>query len=184
MLIARLLGCLLFLGAAKAVAAQILMEPGTRSGRIAVYAASPSELQTWDSTIDRMVRSRQLIAVDFRPDPDIDGRVHEDLLQYYQGIPVYGGGLSRQTAQAVPVSIIGTLFEGISIDPTPALAASDAMQAVSQTSGARVVGDRPQLVIFPTVTGAYRLAYRATMSDMKTYIVDASLGAVLWTTLL
>jgi Zn-dependent metalloprotease len=181
MLSARLLGCLVFLGTA-VVAAQVSIENGTRSGPVALYASSPSELQTWDSTIDRMVRSRQLITVDSRPDPDIDGRVHESLVQYYEGIPVYGGGLSRQTAQAVPISIIGTLFEGISVDPTPALAASDAMQAVSQTSGARVVGDRPQLVIFPTVTGAYRLAYRATMSDMKTYIVDASSGAVLWTT--
>jgi Zn-dependent metalloprotease len=37
-------------------------------------------------------------------------------------------------------------------------------------------------VIFPTAHGAYRLGYRATMSDMKTYIVDAIAGAVLWTT--
>jgi len=177
----RLLGCLVVLGTAT-VAAQVSIDPTARSGPVAVYASSPSELRMWDSTIDRMVRARQLITVDSRPDPDIDGRVHENLLQYHQGIQVYGGGVSRQTAQAVTVSIIGTLFEGISIDPAPALSATEAVQAVADTSGARLVGDRPQLVIFPTVTGNYRLAYRATMSDMKTYIIDASSGAVLWTT--
>jgi Zn-dependent metalloprotease len=180
-LTARLMGGLVVLASA-AVAAQVSIEPGTRSGPVAVYATTPSDLQTWDSNIDRLVRNRQLISVDARPDPDIDGRVHESLVQYYQGIPVYGGGISRQTAQAVTMSIIGTLFEGSSIDPTPALTATDAVQVVAETSGARLVGDRPQLVIFPTVTGDYRLAYRATMSDMKTYLIDALSGAVLLTT--
>jgi thermolysin len=177
----RVLCCLLVLASA-ALPAQVSIAPTNRSGPVSVHASTPSELQSWDSTIDRMVRARQLVVADSRPDPDIDGRVHETLLQYYQGIPVYGGGVSRQTAQAVAVSIIGTLFDGISIDATPTLSANDVVSTLAETSGGRIVGDGIRLVIFPTVDGGYRLAYRATMSDMKTYIVDAASSAVLWTT--
>jgi thermolysin len=129
-----------------------------------------------------MIRNRQLVVVDTRPDPDIEGRVHESLTQFYQGIPVYGGNVSRQTAQFDTVSIVGTLYDGISIDSTPSLSASEAVRMLAEASGVRLVGDAPRLVIFPTVTGAYRLAYRFTMNDMKTYIVDAMAGVVLWTT--
>jgi Zn-dependent metalloprotease len=127
-----------------------------------------------------MVRASQLVVLDSRPDPDIQGRSHESLAQYYQGVPVFGGGLSRQTAQGVTVSIIGTLFEGISFDSAPALSVAQIVSALAEASGARLVGDAPKLVIFPTLDGGYRLAYVATMSDMKTYIADAVTGTVLW----
>jgi thermolysin len=174
--------CCLLVLASTALPAQVSIAPATRSGPVSVYAATTGDLQIWDSTIDRMVRARQLRVVDIRPDPDIEGRVHESLSQFYQGIPVYGGIVSRQTAQFDTVSIIGTLFDGISIDSTPGLSASEAVRALAETTGARLVGDGPQLVIFPMVDASYRLAYRATMSDMKTYIVDANANVVLFTT--
>jgi Zn-dependent metalloprotease len=177
----RVLCCLLVLASA-ALPAQAPNDPAARTGRVAIHASTPSELQAWDSTIDRMVRSRQLLVVDTRPDPDIDGRMHESLLQFHQGVPVYGGGLSRQTAQGLSVSIIGTLFEGISVDISPTLSAPDAVRGLADTTGGRLVGDGARLVIFPTADGGYRLAYRATMSDLKTHIVDATAGVVLWTT--
>ena len=167
--------------ASSALMAQAPTAPvGRRS--IDVYATNTTELRTWDRTIDQMVRANQLLVVDSRPDPDIEGRRHESLVQYYQGIPVFGGGLSRQAAQGVAVSIIGTVFEGISIDPAPTLSADQVVRALSdETSGARLAGDAPSLLIFPTLGGGYRLAYRATMTDAKTYIVDATSGGVLWT---
>ena len=176
----RVVCCLVFASAATLLA-YAQSDTRTGSGRVTVHASTASELQSWELTVDRMVRSRQLLALDTRPDPDIPGRLHESLVQYHQGVPVYGGSVSRQTVQAATVSIIGTLYEGISIDVTPALSSAEAVRAASDTSGARLAGDAPALVIFPTVDGAYRLAYRLTMSDMKTYIVDAALGVVLWT---
>jgi Zn-dependent metalloprotease len=177
----RVLCCLLALASAS-LPAQVSREPATKSGPVGIYASTTSELQSWDATIDRMVRARQLVLVTARPDPDIGGRMHESLTQYYQGIPVYGASLSRQTAQGATVSIIGTLFDGISIDATPALSASEVVRILAETTNGRLVGDGAGLVIFPTVDGAYRLAYRATMSDAKTYIVDAASAAVLWAT--
>lgn len=154
---------------------------GARRGLVSVHATAASDLRNWDATIDRMVRVRQLVVTDSRPDPEIAGRSHESLVQYHDGIPVYGGSLSRQTAQGVAVSIIGTVYEGITVDSVPSLSAADAVRAAAGTTGARLAGDAPQLVIFPTPAGGYRLAYRATMSDFKTYLVDAATGIVLWT---
>jgi thermolysin len=177
----RVLFCLLVL-ASGALMAQAPVGPAGRLGAIDVRATTQTDLQAWDRTIDQMVRGSQLLVVDSRPDPDIDGRRHESLLQYYQGLAVYGGGLSRQTAQGVAVSIIGTVFEGISIETAPAISADEVVRALADmTSGARVAGDAPTLLVFPTVGGEYRLAYRVTMTDLKTYIVDAISGGVLWT---
>jgi Zn-dependent metalloprotease len=147
-----------------------------------VYATTPDDLRAWDAAIDRMVRVRQLIVANDRPDAEIAGRRHESLVQYHEGIPVYGGSLSRQTAQGVTVSIIGTVFDNVSADSAPTLSAAEVVMTLAAASGARPVGDGPRLVIFPTVVGGYRLAYRVTMTDAKTYIVDAATGAVLWTT--
>jgi Zn-dependent metalloprotease len=177
----RLLLCLLVLAAA-APSAQSPAGPGGRPGLVAVYATTPAELRAWETTIDRMVRARGLIVTDSRPDPDLNGRRHESLVQVYQGIPVYGGSLSRQTDGAATVSIIGTVFENIAVDPAPALSADQIVRTLAGTSDANAVGDGPRLTIFPTVVGEYRLAYRVTMSDFKTYVVDAATGGVLSTT--
>ena len=176
----RVLLCLL-VAASAALVAQAPVVPVPQSGAVQVYAASPNDLRQWDRTIDGMVRGRELVVLSSRADPDIEGRQHESLAQYYQGLPVFGGTLSRQTAQGVTVSIIGTVFEGISIDTTPGLSPDQVVLALADVSGGRLVGDAPTLLIFPTVDGRYRLAYRATMSDAKTYIVDAASGSVVWT---
>jgi Zn-dependent metalloprotease len=177
----RALCCLLVLTDAT-LAAQAPPGPMSRPGLVAVHATTQSDLRAWDTTIDRMVRASQLIILDSRADPDIEGRRHESLAQYHQGIRVHGASLSRQTAHGVTVSIIGTIFDGISTDSGPILSADQAVLALARTSDGRLVGDAPRLIVFPTLVGDYRLAYLATMSDMKTYIVDAASGGVLWTT--
>jgi|SRR5262245_11964632 len=176
----RVLLCLL-VAASAALVAQAPVVPLPQRGAVTVYAASPNDLRQWDRAIDGMVRGRELLVLSSRPDPDIEGRQHESLAQYYQGVPVFGGTLTRQTAQGLTVSIIGTVYEGISIDTTPALSPAQVVLALADVSGGRLVGDVPTLLIFPTFDGQYRLAYRATMSDAKTYIVDAASGSVLWT---
>jgi thermolysin len=176
----RIVSSLLVLASA-VLAAQAPVSPVNRPGLVAVQATSPTELREWDTRINQMVRGSQFVVMSTSPDPDIGGRTHETLAQYYQGIPVYGGSLSRQTAQGASVSIIGTVFDDISVDTSATLSAGEVVRALGEPAGARLVGDAPQLVIFPTVVGSYRLAYRVTMSDLKTYIVDAATGSVIWT---
>ena len=149
-------------------------------GSVPVHAIASAELRAWDTAIDQMVRGRELIVLDSRQDPDIDGRRHESLAQHYRGIPVYGGSVSRQTGNGASVSIIGTIFTGISLDANPTLTPEQAVRSAAGTSGAQLAGESPRLVVFPTLTGDYRLAYVVTMSDLNTYVVDAATGGVLW----
>ncbi len=152
-----------------------------RSGLVTVNAATPIELREWDARINQMVRARQFVTVSSSADPDISGRTHETLAQYYQNIPVYGGSLSRQAAQGASVSIIGNVFENISVDLAASLGANQVVARLADATGSQLAGNTPQLVIFPSLDGSYRLAYRATMTDMKTYIVDAATANVLLT---
>ena len=147
---------------------------------LSVHATTPTELREWDAQINQMVRFNQLAVGGSRTDPDIADRAHESLVQYHQGIPVYGGGLSRQTARGISVSIIGRVFQNVSVDASPALAAADAVRALEDATDARRVGDAPRLVIFPMLDATYRRAYQVTMSNTKTYIVDAASANVLW----
>jgi bacillolysin len=176
----RALSCLLTLTTA-ALAAQSPPGTGSRPGHVAVQATTPTELRNWDTRINQMVRANQFVVMSSVADPDVSGRTHESLAQYHQGIAVYGGGLSRQTAGGVSVSIIGTVFEDISVNTAATLSATQAIARLAEGVGARLVGDAPRLVIFPILDVAYRLAYLVTMSDLKTYIVDAATGDVIWT---
>jgi Zn-dependent metalloprotease len=186
MLTARLraLFCLLVLASA-ALVAQVPTDPARLPGPVGVYATTPNDLRAWDRAIDQMVRFNQLVVTDVRPDPDIDGRTHETLVQYHDGVRVYGGSITRQIAQGVTVSVLGNLYDGIAVEVTPSLTADRIEPALAQASGGARLSlapaTNPRLIVFPTLMGGYRLAYQATMDDAKTYIVDASSGDVLWT---
>src|SRR5262245_13312415 len=96
----RVLFCCLLL-ASSALMAQAPVEPVAGPRAIEVRATTVTDLRTWDRTIDQMVRTSQMVVVDARPDPDIQGRRHESLVQFHQGIPVFGGGLTRQSERGV-----------------------------------------------------------------------------------
>ena len=100
--------------------------------------------------------------------------------QYHAGVPVYGGGISRQLANTgLTVSIFGTIYQEIDLDMTPQLAQHEALALVEQRAGAGPATDDPlTLVIVPTPFNTYVLAYRATMRDFRTYFLDAHSGAI------
>ena len=124
-----------------------------------VRATTDDSIREWDATIDGMVQSRELAVGVVRDDPVLQDRRHESLVQYYQGIPVYGGGLSRQTSRGVTVSILGTLLTGIALDPVPGLSADQVVTILRNVSGGTLVGaDIPQLIIFRTLIGTYALS--------------------------
>ena len=118
-----------------------------------------------------------------REDPVLAGHRHETFIQSYWGIPVYGGSLVRQTAGGVTVSVIGTLLTGITINPTPALSAARVAAILGEVTGASLVAtSAPHLTVFRLFDGTDRLTYRATLTDMRTYFVDAETGEVVWST--
>ena len=130
------------------------------------------------ATIDAMVQVGELAVVSRRADRYLSDRTHEYLAQYVNGIPVHGGGISRQRANGATVSVFGRLHPDINIATTPALSLDDAVARLS-TSGARPV-DTPTLVVLPLLLGDYALAYRATLSDAQETFIDAHTGDLLW----
>ena len=138
-----------------------------------------SELRLLDAQVDALVRTDALVLASRQPDVSLSGRVHEAFKQYHAGVPVYGGGISRQLANGLTVSIFGTIHQGIDLDITPQLAQNEALALVEQQAGAGpATDDPPTLVILPTPFDTYVLAYRATMRDFRTYFVDAHSGAI------
>ena len=138
-----------------------------------------SELRLLDAQVDALVRADALVPASRQPDLSLSGRVHEAFQQYHAGVPVYGGGISRQLANGLTVSIFGTIHQGIDLDITPQLAQHEAHVLLEQQTGAGpATDDPPTLVILPTPFDTYVLAYRATMRDFRTYFVDAHSGAI------
>ena len=139
-----------------------------------------SELRLLDARVDALVRTNALVLASQQPDVSLSGRVHETFRQYHAGVPVYGGGISRQLANTgLTVSIFGTIYQGIDLDMTPQVAQNEALALVEQQAGAGpATDDPPTLVIVPTPFDTYVLAYRATMRDFRTYFLDAHSGAI------
>ena len=94
-----------------------------------------TELRQLDALVETLVRADELVIRSRYADRQLAGRVHESAMQYHRGVPVYGGGITRQLAGGATVSIFGTIHQGIDIDTTPALSATAARTALQNLSG-------------------------------------------------
>ena len=155
-------------------------EPGVAT-IAAGHAADLDTLRQWDATVDGMARTGDLVAVSHLNDASIDGRTHEYLAQYHAGVPVFGGGVSRQLdAGGVTVSLFGTLHQGLDVDTTPALTGTEVAALLEEMHGGEILaGGQPLLGILPLPDGSHSLAYQIAMSDWYFYFADAGDGRVL-----
>lgn len=162
--------------------AQVAAGNVPQANRVTIAALTPADLAESTDLITRMTEGRDLLAYEIHDDQAVAGRRHESFRQYHRGVPVEGGGITRQMAGAATVSIFGTLHTNIAIDVAPALTAVDATRIVERAAGRGVAfGIAPSLVVLPSPLGTYALAYRATVADAITYYVDAMTGDVLRT---
>ena len=166
----------------------ILLSPASavaqgHQGLVSISAASTlngAEVREWDSLVDRIIRENDLVLRAAHDDRSVPDRRHERLSQYYRGVPVYGGDVSRQTARGVTVSMFGTVYTQIDLDPTAGLSGDEATTILENVSGTTFVRNSfPSVTILPTLDGRYALTYRATMRNTRTYFVDAHTGQVL-----
>ncbi len=144
-------------------------------------AAGVDELRQWDATVDGMARTGELVVMSRLGDASLEGRTHEYLAQYFAGIPVFGGGVSRQLdAAGVTVSLFGTLHQGIDVNIAPALSGAQVAALLEEVHGGEVLaGGQPALGILPLPDGSYSLAYYLAMSDGYFYFADAADGSLL-----
>ena len=141
----------------------------------------PDALRRWDATVHGMERTGNLVVMSRRSDDSREGRTHEYLAQYHAGIPVHGGGVSRQLDPGgVTVSLFGTLHQGIDVDPTPLLSGAEVAALLEVMHGGKFVADRqPPLSILPQLDGSHVLAYQVAMSDGYFYFAGAANGKLL-----
>jgi bacillolysin len=152
------------------------------SSRRAVTASDARDVRAWDAQITRMLRDGQLRSRGEEADLQLEGRSHERLDQYHQGVKVFGGELVRQADGGQAVSVFGLLYTGINVDAEPALSPRDAAAIVAEMTGATIGPElAPELVVLPTDTGGYVLAYRLrvlTADDLTVFFIDAATGDV------
>ena len=177
-MVAALAGVVI-LGTGRQAASQL--SPGEVSVAVG-YSTNVDELRRWDATLDGMTRTGELVVVSRQADRTLPGRTHEYLSQFFEGLQVHGGGVSRQLDQGATVSLFGTLYTDIDIETAPALTAGEAASRLVQRTGA-ALADRltSELVILPLFDGSYELTYPLTLDDAYTYFVSTADGAVVRT---
>ena len=136
----------------------------------------------WDNTVNRMLRTDELRVRQRRADALLPGRSIERLAQYYKGVRVWGGDVSRQLDGSSPASVFGTIYADIAVDVSPTLTAQDAKLVIERIGGARLGADRiPELVVLPADDGAFRLVWVGQVAaggDLVRLFVDARTGEV------
>ena len=167
------------------VALGTLCAPGIAAAQqrplaLAVTRATVSDLRAWDTQVDRMVRDGGLRLRTVDRDALMPDRQHERFDQFYRGVRIVGGDLTRQTAPDGTVSLFGTMHD-VTLDVTPAYSVADAAQRIAVAAGGAAAGADPELVILPRSDG-YRLAYSGDAfadSQLIHVVVDAKSGEVL-----
>jgi thermolysin len=145
-------------------------------------AVAGQELRDWDTRVDAMLRAGELRVRRTQEDTLLPSRTHVRLTQLYKGVPVYGGELVRQSDGATTVSVFGTLYDGIDLDPQPTLTPDQAVAVVERLSGADLGPARvPELVVLPQEDGRFALTYTVRAfadATLSRYFVDARTGAL------
>ena len=149
--------------------------------RRTVAALDASTLREWDNIVERGFRAGDLRRYDSQPNLYLPGLQSERFAQYYEGVPVYGADLIRQTDAGVTTAILGTLFTGIDLDTTPGLTLSAARAAFGGMAEPPFgLTGAPSLWVFPLGEGAYTLAWRGTLSGFRDIFIDAGTGETLF----
>ena len=143
------------------------------------YASTADDLRDWDALIDGMIRAGELRVASRRADPVLNGRTHERLVQYAGGLPVHGGGIMRQLDRGVPVSMLGSIHQGIDLEPGSLLSDVEVAASIQRATAAKPAPDHPvRLLILPFPDGTYVLTYRMLASDARAFFGDAMDGRV------
>jgi hypothetical protein len=151
-------------------------------GLLPAVADDAASLAEWDARVSRMLKSGDLRVRERTPDGAVKGRTHQRLAQFYKGVPVFGADITRTLDGQRTVAIIGAVYQGIDLDPEPAVTVDDAIGVFEQLSPAATAPSRaPELMVLPTDDGRYLLTYRARVpvaGDVKMAFVDANTGEI------
>jgi bacillolysin len=148
-----------------------------------IAATTVNELRTWDQYVTAGLRTGDLRVASVEQDPSLPSRVVERMQQLYEGVPVFGAEIVRDSQSGVAQSIFGEVPQNFSIETRPVLDAATAERAMMAAAGPGArLARRMELTILPMTDGAQRLAYSAivaTSDNVLRFFVDANTGAEL-----
>src|SRR5262249_5715075 len=121
------------------VLSSLLLSPSVHAqGRVTrVTASAAHEVAAWDQRIQALAADGSLRLRQSRADTLMPGRRHDRFAQVYRGVRVFGGEIARQSDAAGAVSVFGTFYEGIDLDPRPTLSADQARALVEPKDAPR-----------------------------------------------
>jgi bacillolysin len=155
----------------------------TQARTLTVAPDTPAATRDWDNAVNRMLRTNELQVRLERDDTLIAGRTIEQLDQFYQGVRVWGGSVSRQLDGGIATSVFGTLYADIAVDVVPPFTQEQAKAVIERVGGTELGADRvPELIVLPAESGEYTLAWVgqiATAGDILRLFIDARTGEVI-----
>ena len=150
---------------------------------VRIAATTVNDLRTWDGWVTAALRSGDLRALSVEQDPSLPARRVERLQQYYQGMPIFGAQVVRDSDAGVAQSVFGEVPQAFTLDTRPGLAGASAERAIIEAAGGRgTLLRRIELTILPIAGGAPRLAYTTVVSvsgSVFRIFIDATTGAEL-----
>jgi bacillolysin len=179
----RLKWCAVCVATIVVVAASRGQAQRARGRLLTIVPDSVGATRDWDNAVERMIRSDELRVRMQRDDTLLQGRAVEQLVQYYKGVHVWGGSVSRQLDAGRVVSLFGTVYQGLDFDVTPTLDRDAATSRLETVGGSLLTpATEPELVILPDDGGgAFKLAWMATVhtrTDVVRFFIDADTGDV------
>src|SRR4030095_15900766 len=85
------------------------------------FNATGNDLRVWDQFVTAQERAGALRVAQVVQDPSVPSRTVERLQQYYQGVPVWGAEVVRDSDRGVPVSIFGDISTQPELDTPPGI---------------------------------------------------------------
>ncbi len=147
------------------------------------FNATGTDLRAWDQFVTAQERAGGLRVRQVTQDPSVPSRTIERLQQYYQGVPVWGAEVVRDSDRGVPVSIFGDISNQPDVETQPGITAEAAEQLVLSRAASGATLLRPAtLVALRRDSGAIDLAYTGVVSSTNQVFrvfVDARTGAEL-----
>jgi len=148
-------------------------------GRVTI-TSSAADRRAWGSRVDTMLRTGELRVRRRTPDTLIAGRTHERADQYFRGVRVFGGDVSRQIRSGAVESVFGVIYEGIDVDPSPGVSADEARALLGTRMGVDIDASvDAELTILPRDDGSFALTWRMRVlmpGDTRQCFVDAHSG--------
>ncbi len=149
-------------------------------GLVTIDASEPPARDEWEARVAQMLKVGDAVMKDASTDSLAKGRTLQHLAQLYKGVGVFGGDITRVMQNKQTVSVFGTIYKDITIDPVPKLTSTEAADRFQKLSGDSLGPSLPpELMVLPMSDGSYRLTYRnlvATADASQWYFIDANTG--------